>query len=91
MLKLWLDDAETSHLLFRAAEDPARAEAPGSITRAFMIASMTALKKHDGGVREIATGTSFRRLVARTLARQFEEAKRHLHTLSVRPVHQGGH
>ena len=32
---------------------------------------MTALRKPDGGVRGIATGTSFRRLVAKTLARQF--------------------
>ena len=36
-----------------------------------MMASMTALRNSDGGVRGIATGTSFRRLVARTLARQF--------------------
>ena len=32
---------------------------------------MTALRKSDGGVRGIAIGTSFRRLVARTLSRQF--------------------
>ena len=36
-----------------------------------MAASMTALQKHDGGVRGITTGTTFRRLVAKTLARQF--------------------
>ena len=41
---------ETLHLLFRAAEDLARAEAPEPITRAFMAATMTALLKHDGGV-----------------------------------------
>ena len=34
---------------------------------------MTALQKPDGGVRGIATGTSFRRLVAKTLARQFSK------------------
>ena len=39
-----------------------------------MSASMTALQKPDGGVRGTATGTSFRRLVARTLARQFGKA-----------------
>ena len=39
-----------------------------------MAATMTALQKPDGGVRGIATGTSFRRLVARTLARQFGKA-----------------
>ena len=35
-----------------------------------MTATMTALSKPDGGVRGIATGTSFRRLVAKTLARR---------------------
>ena len=50
---------------------PARAEAPETVTRAFTMSTMTALQKKDGGVRGIATGTSFRRLVARTLARQF--------------------
>ena len=39
-----------------------------------MLATMTALKKKDGGVRGIATGTAFRRLVAKTLARQFGKA-----------------
>ena len=34
---------------------------------------MTAFQKQDGGVRGIATGTSFRGLVAKTLASQFEK------------------
>ena len=71
MLKVCLGGAEATLLLFRAAEDLARAEAPEPITRAFMSATMTALSKPDGGVRGIATGTSFRRLVAKTLVRQF--------------------
>ena len=36
-----------------------------------MSARLTALKKADGGVRGIATGCTLRRLVARTLAKQF--------------------
>ena len=32
---------------------------------------MTALTKKDGGIRGIATGSSFRRLVGKSLARQF--------------------
>ena len=71
MLKVCVDDRETLHLLLRAAEDLARAKAPETVTRAFTMSTMTALQKKDGGVRGIATGTSFRRLVARTLARQF--------------------
>ena len=37
------------------------------------MASMTALQKQDGGVRGIATGTSFRRIVAKCLARQHSD------------------
>ena len=74
MLKVCLEDAETIHLLHRAAEDLARAEAPQAIKSAFMAASMTALQMPNGGVRGIATGTAFRRLVARTFARQFGKA-----------------
>ena len=69
MLRVCLDDAHVLQLLHLAAEDFARGETPAS--RPFLIATMTALRKKDGGVRGIATGSSFRRLVAKTLARQF--------------------
>ena len=71
MLRVCLDDREVLQLLFRAAEDAARGEMPQSVCRAFMSATMMALQKKDGGARRIATGTSFRRLIAKTLARQF--------------------
>ena len=74
MLRVCLDDCEVFQLLFRAAEDCASASMPESASKAFMSATMTALQKPDGGVRGIATGTSFRRLVAKTLARQFGKA-----------------
>ena len=70
MLKVCLDDEETCQLLFLAAEDFARGTAP-NVSQCFMLANLTALQKKDGGVRGIATGTTFRRLVAKTLARQF--------------------
>ena len=73
MLRVCLDDAEILSLLFDAAEDFARGEIPDNVTRCLMLATMTALEKRDGGVRRIATGTSFRRLVAKVLARQFSE------------------
>ena len=70
MLRVCLDDAHVLQLLHSAAEDFARGETPAS--RPFFLATMmTALRKKDGGVRGIATGSSFRRLVAKTLARQF--------------------
>ena len=42
-----------------------------TVGRAFMLATMTALRKDDGGVWGIATGLAFRRLVAKCLTRQF--------------------
>ena len=66
LLRLCLDDPELVQLLFRAAD--ARARMPDTVMKAFMFATMTALLKPDGGgVRGIATGTSFRRLVAKCL------------------------
>ena len=70
MLEVCLDDQETCQLLFLAAEDFARGTAP-NVSQCFMLANLTALQKKDGGVRGIITGTTFRRLVAKTLARQF--------------------
>ena len=71
MLKVCLDDIEILELLVSAAEDFARADTPHEVAKSFMLSSMTALQKKDGGIRGIATGTSFRPLVAKTLARQF--------------------
>ena len=39
-----------------------------------MVAMMTALQKPDGGVCGVATSTTFRRFVVKTLARQFGKA-----------------
>ena len=69
MLRVLLDDREGLLLLTAAAEDFARGDVPHC--SAFALATLTALQKRGGGVRGIATGTSFRRLVAKTLARQF--------------------
>ena len=66
MLRLCLDDMELFQMLFRAAEDFARAQVPDAVMNAFMSATMTALQKPEGGgVRGKATGTSFRRLVVK--------------------------
>ena len=68
-LRVCLDDEHVLQLLPSAAEDFARGETPAS--RPSFLATMTALRNKDGGVRGITTGSSFRRLVAKTLARQF--------------------
>ena len=57
----------------KAAQDFARGQVPNVVCRSLMLATMTALQKNDGGVRGIATGTVFRRLVAKVLARQFSD------------------
>ena len=62
-LRTLLDDPDTFNLLLEALTSLAQASLPPEIA--------TALSKPDGGVRGIATGCSVRRLVARTLAKQF--------------------
>ena len=74
MLRVCFDDQEVFQLLVRAAEDCAAATMLETARKVFMSTTMTALQKPDGGVRGIATGTSCRRLVAKTLARQFGKA-----------------
>ena len=71
MLRVCLDDGELFQLLYLAAQDFADGSAPTEVCQALTRATMTALRKTDGGVRGIATVTSFRRLVAKSLARQF--------------------
>ena len=68
MLRVCFDDQTLDLLTF------ARAIVPDEARKSLMLATMRALQKKDGGVRGIATGSSFRRLVAKTLARQFGKA-----------------
>ena len=70
MWRVCLDDPEVTQLFFLAAEDLVRGTAHVA-SRPFLLATMTALQKQDGGVRGIVAGTTFRRLVAKVLARQF--------------------
>ena len=64
MLRVCLDNHETLQLLMSAAEDFSRATVPDEARKSSILATMTTLQKKDGGVRGIATGSSFRRLVA---------------------------
>ena len=68
-----MDDQDTLELLFEAATSLAQAAVPASVAVALTTARLTALSKRGGGIRGIATGCSFRRLVARTVAKQFAE------------------
>ena len=72
-LKIMLEDTDIFDMLFEAASSFAQARIPEEVKAPLMSARLTALAKEDGGVRGIATGSTLRRLVARTLARQFAE------------------
>ena len=73
-------DAEALELFAHAANLLASAQIPVNIAAALAVSRLTALRKPAGGVRGIATGDTFRRLVSRCLARQyadtFDEAAR---------------
>ena len=51
----------------------ARARMPAEVVQAIRLGRITALQKPDGGVRGIVVGDVFRRLIARTMARQFSK------------------
>ena len=66
--KLLLADADGLELLAYAASVLANARVPPTVSAALALARMTARRKPEGGVRGIATGDVFRRLVSRALA-----------------------
>ena len=70
-LKILLDSAPGSSSLGDVTTLFARGQLPGDILTAVRVGRMTALQKPDGGVRCIVLGDVFRRLVARTIAKQF--------------------
>lgn len=69
-LKIALDDEDTAGLLHKCAVRLARANVPQDIAAAYMYARVTALRKPNGRVRDIAAGTCLRRLVASCLAKK---------------------
>ena len=72
-LKVLIQDVPAMELLAEAATKLAQARLPAAVARALAMARVTALRKPDGGVRGIATGDVFRRLVSRTLAKEWAQ------------------
>ena len=70
-IKLLLHDDDGLELLANAATFLARAHVPQAFAPAVALARMTPLRKPFGGVRGIATGDAFCRIVARTLANEW--------------------
>ena len=68
-----LENEGDSNLLCRVASLLAVGQVPDSTLEAVRLGRMTALSKPDGGVRGIVVGDIFRRLVARTIAKQVAE------------------
>ena len=56
-----------------AAAQLAAGRVPEDVAQALGLCRLTALRKPNGGVRGIATGDVFRRLVTRTIAQQFAD------------------
>ena len=73
-LRPLLDDWSSMQVLVKAAEMFARAEIPESVVQIVKMGRLTAVSKPDGGVRGIVAGDVFRRLVARTMAKQLGQA-----------------
>ena len=71
MLRVCFDDIEILQWRTSAAKDFARGMAP---TASCMSATMTGLRKNDGGVGGINTGTSLHQHVQKKMARQLSQA-----------------
>ena len=90
MLRVCLDDGELFQLLYFAAQDFADGSAPTEVCQALTRATMTALRKTDGGVRGIATGTSFRRFGGEIIGTAvWPGGGASVFSISVRLVHTG--
>ena len=76
-LKPLLENEACMELLGCAASLFAAAQIPQEVSAALALARLTALSKPNGGVRGIATGDTFRRLVSRALAKQFAQTFNH--------------
>ena len=66
-----LDNVEDCNMFHEAAQSSAQASIPEEILAALRVGQMTALQKPNGGVRGIVVGDVIRRLVAKTMAKQF--------------------
>lgn len=71
-LKVCLDDEVAMELLTEAGDCIAQGSLPACIADAMRLSQFTALRKPSGKVRGVAAGDTRRRLVGKTLARQYK-------------------
>ena len=69
-LKVVLNSARDSEMLWQMAEEFVRAEVPVEVVEGIRLGRMTALRKPTDGVRGIVVGDTFRRAVSRAVAQQ---------------------
>ena len=72
-LRVLIDDDDLWGAFALMAQSYARAEMPVSVMQATRLGRMTALKKDNGRIRGIVASSLFRRLVCKTVARQYAE------------------
>ena len=72
-LKVVLNSAPDSEMLWQMAEEFGRAEVPVEV-QGIRLGRMTALRKPTGGVTSIVAGDTFRRAVSRAVAQQIAES-----------------
>ena len=72
--KICLEEDIALDVLHDVAQRVARAELPSIVRDAMLFSSLTAILKPNSRVRGISAGDTFRRLVAKTLARQYHNA-----------------
>jgi hypothetical protein len=72
-LKVCLDDETSMELLSFVCERLAQGDVPQTIIDAMRMSRLTALRKNNGRVRGVAAGCTFRRLVGKVLAKQFQQ------------------
>ena len=74
--KVCLEEEAAFDALHAVAQRLARAQIPNIVARAMAVSSLTALTKPNNRVRGISSGDTFRRLVSKSLARQFQDVLR---------------
>ena len=72
-LKAALDTEKTQQILIVAAGVYAQGKLPSTVAKLLSTGTLTALLKTNGKVQGIVAGDAFRRLVVRTLAKQFDK------------------
>ena len=87
--KVALDTEATAQALAEVAGLYAQARVPATVVKVLSTGALTALLKPNGKIRGIVAGDAFRRLVARTLSKQYgkemeEACAPYLYALSTR-------